>query len=127
MIPWRFGKRQLTQLGEVAGTLADARLPWEIDRWIEDRDSLGLMDAGKIPAIIAPTARARRRLHSILRWLSICALIYLMLYPIDTWRHAETAQDSCGSGTVAGMGVCSLPLLAKRPLASSSAHRRSCC
>ena len=121
MIPWRFGKRQLTQLGEVAGTLADARLPWEIDRWIEDRDSLGLMDrAGKIPVRYRQAYREAlaEDLHSILRWLSpICALIYLMLYPIDTWRHAETAQELMWVRliTVAGMGVCSLPLLAKRP------------
>ncbi len=120
MIPWRFGKRSLTRLGTMAGVLADTRLPWELDRWLEDRDSLGLMDrAGKVPAHYREhyLKALAEDLHSILRWLAPSgALIFLLLYPIDTWRSAETAQELMWIRliTVIGMGVCSLPLLARK-------------
>jgi len=120
MIPWRFGRRSLTKLGTMAGVLADTGLPWEVDRWLEDRDTLGLMDrAGKVP----PHYREKylkalaEDLHGILRWLAPAgALIFLLLYPIDAWRAPDEASTLMWVRliTVVAMGVCSLPLLARK-------------
>ncbi|MDE0882859.1 MAG: hypothetical protein OSB21_09705, partial [Myxococcota bacterium] len=73
MIPWRFGKRSLTKLAGAAGTLASTGLPWEVDRWLQDRDSLGLMDrAGTVPTQYRDDylKALAEDLHGGLRWLA---------------------------------------------------------
>ncbi len=119
MIPWRFGKRSLTKLGRAAGALADTGLPWEVDRWLEDRDTLGLMDrAGRVPDHYRKryVKALAEDLHGSLRWLAPAgALIFLLLYPIDAWRNPQLAPTLMWIrvGTVAVMAVCGLPLLAR--------------
>jgi class 3 adenylate cyclase len=119
MIPWRFGKRSLTKLAGAAGTLASTGLPWEVDRWLQDRDSLGLMDrAGTVPIQYRDDYRKAlaEDLHGGLRWLAPAgALIFLMLYPVDAWRNPNLAPTLMWVriGSVAAMALVSMPLLAR--------------